>query len=363
MATRRPGNTKGKAQGPVKPSEKRAEEANPPAKGETPAELSSVDALQLVLDLAGMIPGAGAVPDLLNAAISLMRGDFIGALFSAASAVPVVGDAAGAAKIIKNSEKYLQALKVVETKVLPKLPASMRKPLEEFIAKVRTKIDDILKKDKPAGKPGGKPEKPAEKPAEKGSKGKDNDGAKSEGKTKSRCTLRTYKEGCEGGATPHHVVPDHCFRQPNRQGGKPYPGTEKITHANGLCVCVGGSTKSTGEKGGNVTKGKFKRRLGEWFGALAEHGKIHALMDAQEAALGAANTPKATATLGQLEDAGARSAGLVTGCDPKDLQRQLREHHQKNGLPENTRLRADPFGRKSPDPKTPMGTGQGGAAD
>src|SRR5688572_23295904 len=123
MAKPKPGNTTGTAQGPTAPSGKRAEEANPPAKPETPAEISSIDALQMVLDLAGMIPGAGAVPDLINAAISLMRGDFVGALFSAAAAIPVIGDAAGAAKIIKNADKYLQAIKVIEAKVLPNLPA------------------------------------------------------------------------------------------------------------------------------------------------------------------------------------------------------------------------------------------------
>jgi hypothetical protein len=157
-------------------------------------------------------------------------------------------------------------------------------------------------------------------------------------------------------------VPDHVFKAPG-SGGKPYPGTEKLTHANGLCICVGGATKSSGEKGGTVKKANFPKRIGEWFGALAEHGKIHALMDAQEAALGAANTPKATATLGQLEDAGARSAAMVTGCDAKDLQRQLRDHHKKNGLPEDTRLRADPYGQNPPAPGTPMGTSRGTSSD
>ncbi len=57
------------------------------------------------------------------------------------------------------------------------------------------------------------------------------------------------------------------------------------------------------------------------------------------------------------------SAGMVTGCDPKDLKRQLREHHQKNGLPESTRLRADPFGKNPPPKGTPMGSRQGGASD
>jgi hypothetical protein len=172
MAKRKSGNTTGTAQGPTAPGSKRAEEANPPAKPETPAEIDPIDALQLVLDLAGMIPGAGAVPDLLNAAISVMRGDFVGALFSAAAAIPVVGDAAGAARIIKNGDKYLQAIKVIEAKVLPKLPAPMRKKVEEYLDKVRKKIDEVLKKEAPDQKP---------------AKSKDADGMKSAGKKKMKC--------------------------------------------------------------------------------------------------------------------------------------------------------------------------------
>ena len=74
MATKKSGNTRGKANGPAEPAGGKAEEANQPAKAEAPAEIGAIDALQLVLDLAGMIPGAGAVPDLINAVISLLRG-------------------------------------------------------------------------------------------------------------------------------------------------------------------------------------------------------------------------------------------------------------------------------------------------
>ena len=46
---------------------------------------SVLDGVQMALDVAGMVPGVGAAPDLLNAAISVMRGDF--------------GDVVGGAKI------------------------------------------------------------------------------------------------------------------------------------------------------------------------------------------------------------------------------------------------------------------------
>jgi hypothetical protein len=139
-------NTTGTLVGQPASRNKAAEAANPP--------LSAVDALQLLLDLAGLIPGAGAIPDVINAAISVIRGDFIGGALSLFSAVPAVGDAAGLAKIVKNSDKYVQAIKVVETKVLPKLPNFIRKPLEEFIQKAKAKMDELTgTKPKPEPKP------------------------------------------------------------------------------------------------------------------------------------------------------------------------------------------------------------------
>lgn len=167
MATLKKGNNTGEVKGPTKPAAKKADEANPTAKPDKPIEMDPLDALQLALDLVGMIPGAGAVADLLNAAISAYRGDFIGAAFNLFSAVPAIGDGAAAAKIIKNSDKYLQALKVIEAKVLPMLPARLRKKMEDFLAQIRSKIDDLTKKDKPNPKkdePEGGKTKPKPKP-------------------------------------------------------------------------------------------------------------------------------------------------------------------------------------------------------
>lgn len=85
-------------------------------------------------------------------------------------------------------------------------------------------------------------------------------------------------------------------------------------------------------------------------------------MDEMEKALGLAGTPKYTATLGQLEKAGALSAGKVTGCDPNDLEQQLRTYHQSKGLGSETRWRADPDGdAKNLSPKG-LGTSTGPAA-
>jgi len=128
-------NTFGKVQGESASSGKAASAADPP--------LSELDALQLLLDLGGMVPGAGAIADLLNAAISAARGDWLGMALSIFSAAPAVGDAAALAKIAKNGPKYVEALAVVEAKVLPKLPDRLAKPLKEFIDKAKTKMDEL----------------------------------------------------------------------------------------------------------------------------------------------------------------------------------------------------------------------------
>jgi hypothetical protein len=154
-----------------------------------------------------------------------------------------------------------------------------------------------------------------------------------------RCKLRKYREGCPSG-TPHHVVPDHCFKQPGRNG-KYYPGA--IEHADGLCICVTGQGKRSTPDGSTIKKGKLSPKA--LFDELAEHGKIHFKMDVAEAALGAIGTPKHTAPLAQLEHAGAKSVAEVTGCDLANLEQQLRKYHQSKGLGPETRLRADPFGK------------------
>lgn len=66
---------------------------------------SVLDGVQMVLDVAGMAPGVGAVPDLLNAAISVMRGDWLEAGLSVVAAVPGVGDVVGGAKIAYRGAK------------------------------------------------------------------------------------------------------------------------------------------------------------------------------------------------------------------------------------------------------------------
>jgi RHS repeat-associated protein len=67
---------------------------------------SWLDALQTALDVAGFIPGVGDVLDLVNGAISLGRGDYVGAGLSAAAAIPLLGDAANAAGVARRATRF-----------------------------------------------------------------------------------------------------------------------------------------------------------------------------------------------------------------------------------------------------------------
>jgi len=58
-----------------------------------------IDVAQFGLDIAGMAPVLGAIPDLANAGIHVLRGLYVEAGISATAAIPIIGDIAGAAKI------------------------------------------------------------------------------------------------------------------------------------------------------------------------------------------------------------------------------------------------------------------------
>jgi len=53
-----------------------------------------LDKIQLGLDIVGLIPGIGTAADIINAGISLGRGDYLGAAVNLLGAIPGVGDAA-----------------------------------------------------------------------------------------------------------------------------------------------------------------------------------------------------------------------------------------------------------------------------
>ena len=144
------GNTEGKVVGESSSSANSAGDSNTEVTKEDLPEIDSLDALQMVLDLAGLVPGLGEGADLLNAAISLGRGDFLGSLFSVVGAIPLLGQGATAAKIAKNADRYTAAVKVVEKK----FPWLAQK-IKPWLDAVKSKLDDMMGKNTPPGKSSG----------------------------------------------------------------------------------------------------------------------------------------------------------------------------------------------------------------
>lgn len=76
----------------------------------------ALDVLQLGLDVLGFVPVLGEGADALSGGIDLGRGDYVGAALSAASLLPVGGQAAGATKIARRLQRVVpkgfQSLKV-----------------------------------------------------------------------------------------------------------------------------------------------------------------------------------------------------------------------------------------------------------
>ena len=68
-------------------------------------EVSAMDAIHLGLDVAGMVPGIGAVADLTNAGLYAAKGQKGMAALSLAAAIPGAGLAPGATKIAKGVSK------------------------------------------------------------------------------------------------------------------------------------------------------------------------------------------------------------------------------------------------------------------
>lgn len=71
---------------------------------------SVLDGIQLALDAAGFAPGVGAIPDLINASISALRGNWVDAGMSLLAAVPLIGDAAAGIKIARKGVKAAKSV-------------------------------------------------------------------------------------------------------------------------------------------------------------------------------------------------------------------------------------------------------------
>ena len=76
-------------------------------KSDAPTKTKMLDYIQFFIDIGGFIPAIGEALDLISAIMSLIRGEYLFALLSFLSMVPVVGDVIG--KGIKYYIKYRKA--------------------------------------------------------------------------------------------------------------------------------------------------------------------------------------------------------------------------------------------------------------
>ena len=113
---------------------------------------SMVDSLQIGLDWAGTAPKVGAIPDVVNTAISIVRGDFDAALSRAFQIIP----GAQVTKASKLTKAPITKSKVVEGQVIPpKTRTSTITPRQKQDPTINRRIDgpmDVAKTNK-LGKP------------------------------------------------------------------------------------------------------------------------------------------------------------------------------------------------------------------
>ncbi|MFF2094566.1 hypothetical protein [Paenibacillus sp. NPDC058174] len=124
------------------PEESAPEEEAPPKKKKKGLFGKIMDGVQLALDVAGMIPGVGIVANVVNAGISVARGDYVGAALSMAACIPFAGAVIKGAKLAKAGMKafkltqnIMKTSKSVATAV--KTAAAQQKILGDVITAAR----------------------------------------------------------------------------------------------------------------------------------------------------------------------------------------------------------------------------------
>ncbi len=153
-----------------------------------------------------------------------------------------------------------------------------------------------------------------------------------------KCVLAPYGSGmkCCDGKTKHHIVPDHCFKQPG-ESGTYYPGVKDMSYGKGLGICVSGEDKADSAGG-----------------QLLEHGKIHDDFARIENEYRDSNNGRWT--FEEASAVGADVCGFHTGCDPDCLAQQTQTYYADKGVGPKTQLRANAEGQGVNPPAAEMGS-------
>ncbi len=172
--------------------------------------------------------------------------------------------------------------------------------------------------------------------------------------TKAKSDYHNAKTGTKEDLRDASKALESRYKELNKQ----HSPNSKRTHIKGADFGYNDKTKSWDPNGGK------SGTRSDYYDALGTHGKIHHLFDAAEDELAELNK-KATpslgenvATLSQLENLAATVIAKVTGCDAKDLKRQMRSYHNSKGICGETLLRARAKGGAPAKPDHPNALGQ-----
>ncbi|MBK4991364.1 DNA/RNA non-specific endonuclease [Pseudomonas sp. S36] len=152
------GNTLGRVNGETPASAKAANDANPEVESESPAEGLTgdeiLDGIQLGLDIFGLIPVVGEIADVANAGISLARGDYAGAALSLLSAIPLVGYAGTAGKVVRHTAKATAEASAKTAKEIAERSAkeTAERTAREGSEQVTKRVDEIPYRKKDGAK-------------------------------------------------------------------------------------------------------------------------------------------------------------------------------------------------------------------
>lgn len=189
-----------------------------------------------------------------------------------------------------------------------------------------------------------KPQAPAMPPPTQPASGSGGVYSVGSGGDPSRCKLRPYseiKDECaKKGMDAHHVTPNRTFQTSTRRANKMMKGG--VPEGDGLSICL--ETNKNGLE--------------------AEHTRAHKYYDEAEKRLAKdPESPEGLALLGQVEAEAADAIEKATKgqCSKKEIQDQLRDHHQKKyKLKPDTQVRATKNpNQMSADTKSKMGTRRG----
>lgn len=136
-----------------------------------------------------------------------------------------------------------------------------------------------------------------------------------------KCVVAPYgsQPDCCDGKTKHHVIPDHCFKDPGDRDY--YEGFDEMTYNSGAGLCVHGIDKNNKRK---------------------QHGRIHTEFDDIEG-----DQPNNTWTYGKAREKAVEVCAGVTGCNADCLDQQIKQYNkQRFGFSnDKAKLRADPSGK------------------